>query len=297
MSALSLALSVGNKATPMKGSRLTKDICAHDVQTPILIGIINNQKNNKPNRAIVKDIQLNTDGEVISVGNLELNEPMNVESFVLMMQNTRKAVEFYLDQLQFADKKLAEFFDEEGQAAKIARQFRDKLISDISQERGIIIHIFEAVEEVKPVRNEELVEGNEKISINASPMDWHIEYRNLQTTMDIQTDLNARRIVFLCDNALLDATSPSERANKRDTIKINTDYLWDYIKQAYLGLSEALDPRIRGELPALLISAGWRVIGGMRHSDALYMLPYGVGVPGCFLAKDKKKDDHPFWGI
>ena len=49
MSVLSPVLSVGKRATQMKGSRLTEDISARDVQTPILIGIINQQKNNKPN--------------------------------------------------------------------------------------------------------------------------------------------------------------------------------------------------------------------------------------------------------
>ena len=245
----------------------------------------------------MKDIQLNTDGEVISVGEIELDKPMKIEVFMRMMQNTRKAVEFYLDQLQFADKKLGEFFDEEGQAVKIAQQFRDKLIDDISQERGITIHVFKPVVEVQPVQDEEIVEGNREVSINATPMDWHIHYRNLQTTMDIETDLNARRILFLCDNALLDATSRTERELHRKTIRISTENMWNYIVKAYKGVSEALDPRIKGELPGLLISAGWRVIGGSRHSDALYMLPFGVGVPGCFFAKNKKTDDHPFWGL
>lgn len=244
------------------------------------------------------NIQLNTEGNVISFGEIELDKPMGISLFVSMMQKTRQAVDRYFNELVKADESLNKFFEGQGQGFEIAKKFRDKLLGDIAKEQGIEVRMFEPVaEEVSPEINEEILKDKGGLSVHASPTDWHIHYKNLYTDMDMMKENTARRIVFLCEEGFLFHTIMRQRTEEhRGGIRVNTDMLWEYIEGAYGDLVDALDPRIRAELPALLISVGWRVIGGSRHSDTLYVIPYGVGVPGCHSA-GKREDNHPFWGL
>ena len=61
------------------------------------------------------NIQLNSEGNVVSFEGIELDEPMDLSLFVSIMQKTRQAVDLYFKELMKADENLKLFFEGQGQ--------------------------------------------------------------------------------------------------------------------------------------------------------------------------------------
>lgn len=242
-------------------------------------------------------IQLNDDGCVVSYHGITLEEPMPVADFVAMMQKTRQAVEIYFDMLMKAEKGLKDFLKGDSKAALIANTFKDSLKQEFAAKHGVEIHTFtpttDVIVELGP---ENVNDPGPESEVKMKAQDLHNKYRApSEWTERVHEDVLIQQLVVLCEDYVRENSRFDMEPESRKKIRWSTNDLWKHIEKTFAdaGQISALDVRLKPELQFILIAAGWRVIARLR-TGGLVLLPYGVGVPGCFWAKTSK-DDHPFW--
>ena len=247
------------------------------------------------------NIQLNERNQVVSVGEVRLDEPMELQQYVEIMRKVRAAVDIYFEMVMKADKGLVEFLAGDTVAAELAHKFKDQLIAEISKKRRVKIYNFTPQTGETHVTPDYLPENDEESWQERNPakksaLDLHIEYRNMTSSRDVVSDALTQQIVAICEEHILMEFPGAEMRlpENRHAIRFTTEEFWKAIKKQFEGVEEALDPRYEKELPAILIESGWKVIGKARHTEHLYLLPFGRSVPGCHWAK-RTEDDHPFW--
>ena len=244
------------------------------------------------------------EGKVIAFEGIRLDEPIGIVEFVDTMRQVRQAVDKYFEMVLKADDGLKSFLKGDSAMAKIAYKFKDSLVEEFAAKHGVTIQQFRPAAEPTRVSTELKVKtetkdtqfaqnGNDK----KSAIDYHIEYKNMVSTKDVENDALVQEIVALSEGYIRHRTRALDRApENRKHIRLTTAEIWKHIEKQFKGVSDALDPQLKDELPAILIESGWRVIGKVKRGEALYVLPFGLGVPGCFWAKTTD-DDHPFWGV
>ena len=245
----------------------------------------------------MENIQLNENSEVISCDGIVLENPMNVGDFLKVMQKTRQAVEIYFDMVMKAEKGLNDFLKGDSGVATIAKQFNEKLKNEFAEKNGVTIHSFTPttdVEETSPEENTSSDDIEAELSMKAQ--DLHIKYAAPNEWEDrVKDDILTQQLVVICERFVRENSLGLREPDSRYRIRVGTDEMWNNIVRVFdeAGQREALDDRLKPELQDILIASGWRVVARFRVGG-LALLPFGVGVPGCFWAKTSK-DDHPFW--
>ncbi len=247
----------------------------------------------------MENIQLNDAGDVVACDGITLDEPIPVAEFISMMKKTRQAVELYFEMVMKAENGLTEFLKGDSQAAMLAQNFKDVLTNSFATKHGVVIHSFTpvAAESAAEEEEEKNSTANEDAALSAA--DLHLKYNVPSEWRDrVKEDALVQQIVVLCERRLKTATRRRyERPDDRHKVSLTTNELWEDIEHIFASanMAEALDQRLKPELPYILAAAGWRACKAMKYSDGIVMMPFGQGVPGCHWAKSPA-DDHPFWG-
>ena len=243
----------------------------------------------------MENIKLNDAGDVVACDGIVLDQPIPVADFIAMMKKTRAAVELYFEKVMKAEQGLTEFLKGDSKAATLAQKFKDTLTDEFASKHGVVIHSFTPVAE--PAPEEETTDVGENEDAALKPADLHLKYNvpNEWRTR-IKQDVLVQQLVVLCEQYLKENIR-HVAPGARKQIGLTTNDLWENIERIFAkaNMPDALDQRLKPELPYILAAAGWRACKAMKYSDGIVMMPFGQGVPGCHWAKGPK-DDHPFWG-